>query len=341
MKTKVSIIGAGSMGTALAILLSKNGHLVKMWSCFQDEVDMINKARENIMRLPGVLVPEGVVCTSDLEEALKDAEIVALAIPSQTIRSNIKEIIKYIKGNEIVVSCSKGIEIESRMILTDVISQEMPNNEIVVLSGPSHAEEIARDIPTAVVAASKKKAVAEFVQDVFMSPKFRVYTNPDIIGVELGGALKNVIAICAGISDGLGFGDNAKAALMTRGISEITKLGVAMGAQAQTFGGLTGIGDLIVTCTSMHSRNRRAGILIGQGRSVSQAIEEVKMVVEGVSTTKPAYELSKKFDVTMPITIEAFEVLFNGKNPKQAVVDLMTREKTHEIEQLGMNNSWL
>lgn len=329
MKKSISIIGAGSMGTSMAVLLAKNGHSVKVWSPFKDEVDMLNRMREHIHRLPGVVIPEGVVCTDDMEKALDRTEVVVLAIPAQTTRKNSKEISKYINNEKLIVTCSKGIEEESHLILSDVIKQEIEGARVVVLSGPSHAEEIARDIPTTVVAASQIKEDAEAIQDIFMSPKFRVYTNPDIIGVELGGALKNVIAICAGISDGLGFGDNTKAALMTRGIAEISRLGVAMGAQLQTFAGLTGIGDLIVTCTSMHSRNRRAGILIGQGKTVKEAIEEVKMVVEGVSTTKPAYELSKSMNVVMPITSEAYEVLFNGKNPKQAVADLMMRDKTH------------
>ena len=334
MKKSIAIIGAGSMGTAISILLSKNGNSVRMWTPFKEEADMINTAREHIHRLPGVIVPEGVICTDDLEKALDGAELAVLAVPSQTIRQNSRNISKYIKKNMIVVSCSKGIEEGTRMLLTDIIRQEIPQALPVALSGPSHAEEIARDIPTTVVAASENREAAELVQNIFMSPKFRVYTNSDVKGVELGGALKNVIALCAGISDGLGFGDNTKAALMTRGITEITRLGTAMGARPQTFGGLTGIGDLIVTCTSMHSRNRRAGILIGQGKSVKEALEEVKMVVEGVATAKPAYELGQEYNVDMPITREANEVLFNGKNPKQAVVDLMMREKKDEIEEL-------
>lgn len=334
MKKNIAIIGAGSMGTAISILLSKNGNSVRMWTPFKEEADMINTAREHIHRLPGVIVPEGVICTDDLEKALHGAELAVLAVPSQTIRQNSRNISKYIKKNMIVVSCSKGIEEGTRMLLTDIIRQEIPQALPVALSGPSHAEEIARDIPTTVVAASENREAAELVQSIFMSPKFRVYTNSDVKGVELGGALKNVIALCAGISDGLGFGDNTKAALMTRGITEITRLGTAMGARPQTFGGLTGIGDLIVTCTSMHSRNRRAGILIGQGKSVKEALDEVKMVVEGVATAKPAYELGQEYNVDMPITREANEVLFNGKNPKQAVVDLMMREKKDEIEEL-------
>lgn len=340
MKTNISIIGAGSWGTALSILLSKKGHKVKMWSCLSEEVDMINRTREHIHKLPGVIVPEGVVCTGDLEAAVKDAGVIVFVIPSQTIRQNAKDLSKYLKQGTTVVCCSKGLEDGTGLRLSEVISQEIPQAETVILSGPSHAEEVARDIPTAIVAASGKKKSAELVQDVFMSPKFRVYTNSDIAGVEIGGALKNVIALCAGISDGLGFGDNTKAALMTRGITEISRLGISLGAKAQTFAGLAGIGDLIVTCTSMHSRNRRAGILIGQGKNLEEALEEVKMVVEGVTTTKAAYELASSKGISMPITEEAYRVLFEGKNAKQAVVDLMMRDKKHEIGEEMVNN-WL
>ena len=341
MKQNISLIGAGSMGTAIAILLSKIGHAVKVWSPFIEEVEMLNTKREHLQRLPGVKVPDNVEFTTDVEEALKDSDIAVLAVPSQTTRQNAKSISKFIKENQIVVTCSKGIEESTCLVLSDVIKQEIPQSRIVVLSGPSHAEEIARDVPTAVVAASEDIDAAEFIQDVFMTPMFRVYTNQDIVGVELGGALKNVIALCAGISDGLGFGDNTKAALMTRGIAEIARLGKAMGAKAETFSGLTGIGDLIVTCTSMHSRNRRAGILLGQGKNLQEALDEVKMVVEGVATTKPAYELGQKYGVSMPITTEAYNVIFNGKNPKQAVVDLMTRDKKNELEVVLDESSWL
>lgn len=332
MKDRISIIGAGSWGTALSVLLAKSGHSVSMWSYLKQEVDMINTTREHLHKLPGVVVPEGVICTNDLEEALDDTSAVVMVIPSQTVRNNAKDISRYIKDGDVVVCCAKGLEEGTGLRMSEVIGQEIPQAQVAVLSGPSHAEEVARDIPTAIVAASEKKEVAEYVQDIFMTPKFRVYTNPDITGVELGGALKNIIALCAGISDGLGFGDNTKAALMTRGMTEITRLGASMGASANTFAGLTGVGDLIVTCTSMHSRNRRAGMLIGQGKPVKEAIEEVKMVVEGVTTARAAYELAGKMGISMPITAEACNVLFNGKNPKQAVVDLMMRDRKHEME---------
>ncbi len=340
MGKNVAIIGAGSWGTALSILLAKNGNRVKMWSVFNEEVTMLNELHEHVQKLPGVKVPAGVSCTGDVEEALDGSDAVVMVVPSQTIRENAKLISSSIKKDQIVVCCSKGIEEGTGMILTDIIQEEIPQSIAVALSGPSHAEEVARDIPTAVVAASERKEVAEYVQELFMSPNFRVYTNPDPRGVELGGALKNVIALCGGISDGLGFGDNTKAALMTRGITEISRLGIALGAQAQTFSGLAGLGDLIVTCTSMHSRNRRAGILIGQGKTMEEAIAEVKMVVEGVTTAKAAHELALKKNVSMPITNEAYKVLFEGKNAKQAVVDLMTRDKTHEIEEIVQTLNW-
>lgn len=331
---KISVIGAGSWGTALAVLLAKAGHRVYMWSAFEDEIKMINVKREHLHKLPGTLVPEGVLCTGDMEECLNGAQVAVMVVPSQITRKVSKDISKYIKDDTIIVSCSKGLEEGTGLRMSEVLKQELPKAKTVVLSGPSHAEEVAKDIPTTVVAASEDIKAAEFVQDVFMTPKFRVYTNSDVIGVELGGALKNVIALCAGISDGLGFGDNTKAALMTRGIAEISRLGVTMGANPQTFAGLSGFGDLIVTCTSMHSRNRRAGILIGQGKSLKKAVDEVKMVVEGVTTTKAAYELANKKGVTMPITFEAYEVLFNGKNAKVAVSDLMMRNKKNEAMEL-------
>lgn len=330
-QANITIIGAGSMGTALSILLSNNGHKVKIWTPFSREADMINETREQVEKLPGVKIPGNVSCTSDMEEALQGAKVVVLAIPAQTIRPTIKKMLKYVSREMLVTCFSKGLEENSGLRLSEVVLQEMPGIRYVALSGPCHTEELAVGIPTAYVAASDDEQAAERAQDIFMSPVFRVYTNRDIIGVELGGALKNVIALCAGISDGLGYGDNTKAALITRGIAEITRLGVALGANPHTFSGLAGIGDLVVTCTSMHSRNRRAGILIGKGKSVDEAISEVKMVVEGISTAKAAYSLARRENVTMPITLEANEVLFYGKNPRDAVMDLMMRDKTCEI----------
>ncbi len=334
MSNKISVIGAGSMGTAVSILLANNGHSVKMWTPFKDEVEMICKYREQIDKLPGAKIPESVLCTGDMEVALKDTDMVILVIPTQTIRQNVKVISQYIEDGKIVGCFSKGLEEGTCLRPSEVIKQEIPQSRAVALSGPCHAEEMTKGIPSAYVAASEDIEAAVFTQNVFMSPSFRVYTNLDIIGVELGGALKNVIALCAGISDGLGFGDNTKAALMTRGMAEITRLGIKMGANSHTFSGLTGIGDLVVTCTSMHSRNRRAGILIGQGKTTKEATEEVRMVVEGVTTTKAAYELAQRENVLMPITEEAYNILFNGKNARKAVVDLMMRDRKHEMEEL-------
>ena len=331
MNRNIAIVGAGSMGTAMAVLLSRNGNKVRLLSPMIEEIEMLKKNREHITRLPGVKVAESVEFTNDILEACKEAEVVVLAVPSQTTRQNCKTLASIISKDTVVVTCSKGIENETCKLLSEIMQEELPDNNVAVLSGPSHAEEIGRDIPTTVVAACEKIETAEFLQDLFMTPNFRVYTNTDVVGVELGGALKNIIALCAGISDGLGYGDNTKAALMTRGIAEISRLGVAMGGCADTFSGLTGVGDLIVTCTSMHSRNRRAGILIGQGKSVQQALDEVNMVVEGVATTKPAYDLAKKLGVSMPITEEAYRILFEGKDPRSAVGALMTRDKKNEM----------
>lgn len=328
----VTILGAGSMGTALSILLSGNGYRIKMWSPFKDEVEMLNEIREHKDKLPGVKISEHVICTTDLEYALNNTDLVTLVVPSQTIRDNIKNVRNYLKNNQVVACFSKGLEESTSLRMSEVILQEAPDVTYVAMSGPCHAEELSKQKPTAYVAASKSSEAAKFVQDVFMSPKFRVYTNEDVIGVELGGALKNVIALCSGISDGLGFGDNTKAALMTRGIAEITRMGMALGACSHTFSGLAGIGDLIVTCTSVHSRNRRAGILIGEGHSPQEATRIVKMVVEGIKTTKAAYNLAQKLDIDMPITFEAYEVLYNNKNPEEAVDTLMTRDKTYELK---------
>ncbi|NTV89450.1 MAG: NAD(P)H-dependent glycerol-3-phosphate dehydrogenase [Clostridiales bacterium] len=340
MKRKISVIGAGSMGTAISILLAANGHPVRMWTPFEAEADMINSLREQSEKLPGIKIPDSVRCTVDLEEAANFSDIFAMVIPSQTIRDNAKNLSNITNKVKTIACFSKGLEKDTGFRMSEVINQELPTARVVAMSGPCHAEELAKGIPSLYVAAAAEREAAELVQDCFMSPRFRVYTNPDIIGVELGGAIKNVIALCAGISDGLGYGDNTKAALMTRGIAEMSRLGKAMGANAQTFAGLAGIGDLIVTCTSMHSRNRRAGILIGQGRTPEEAIKEVKMVVEGFYTTEPVYMLSKKYDVRMPITAEAYEVLFKGKDSRVAVNELMMRKRTHEPEDLAPEEMW-
>ncbi|MCG8501000.1 MAG: NAD(P)H-dependent glycerol-3-phosphate dehydrogenase [Firmicutes bacterium] len=336
MGKKISVLGSGSWGTALAVMLSKKGYEITLWSWFEEESKKLAKAKENLAFLPGVLIPNNVECIWDLEKCIDKAEFIVMAVPSHAVREMSKKIKPFVRKDQIIVNVAKGLEQGSLLRLSAVIGQEIPQAKAAVLSGPSHAEEVAKDIPTTGVAAAEEREIAEKVQDVFMNPKYRVYTNPDMVGVELGGALKNVIALCAGVTDGLGFGDNTKAALMTRGIAEIARLGIAVGAKVETFAGLSGIGDLIVTCTSMHSRNRRAGILIGQGKSLEEALKEVHMVVEGVTTAKAAYHLAAENNVEMPIVNEAYRVLFENKNPKNAVVDLMMRTKTHEMEEIVM-----
>lgn len=331
---KVAILGAGSWGTGLSTLLAKKGCTVSIWDRNKDRLSEIASLRENKRYLPGVSIPENVNVSGNITECISNAQVIVMGVPSHAVREVCGYIKNDVKKDQIILNIAKGIENGTYMRMSEVIESVIPGMNVCVLSGPSHAEEVARDIPTAVVASSRTRKTADYIQDMFMTPKFRVYTNPDIIGVELGGALKNIIALAAGISDGLGYGDNTKAMLMTRGISEITRLGVAMGADSFTFSGLSGIGDLIVTCTSMHSRNRRAGILIGQGKTVDEAQAEVKMVVEGVKTTIAAYELSQKHEVEMPITKVLYQVLFKSKNPQYAVSELMTRQKTEEIHEV-------
>ncbi len=327
---KIAVIGSGGWGTAVAILLAKKGYDVYLWSWIQEETDRLNRDRENKEFLPGVKLPDNVICTHDMERCTDGADLVVTAAPSPATRTTAKQLSEFIKPMQKMVNISKGLEESTLMRLSEVYKEEIPQADIAVMSGPSHAEEVSRGLPTTNVAAAENEETAAFVQDVFMNDNFRVYTSTDIAGVELGGALKNVIALCAGISDGLGYGDNTKAALMTRGLAEIARLGIAMGAKEETFMGLSGVGDLIVTCTSMHSRNRRAGILLGKGKSLSETLEEVHMVVEGVNTAAAAYKLGKKYRVSMPITEEANEVLFDGKSPREAVNALMTREKRNE-----------
>lgn len=334
---RITVIGAGSWGTALAMTLAKKNLPVRMWTVEQQVAEEINNARTNTAYLPGVTIPDNIRVYSTLEESLQDATAVVMSVPSQVFREVIKKVVPLLHGNQLVVNTAKGIEESSLKRLSEVFIEEAPqelHSNFVVLSGPSHAEEVSRDLPTTVVAAGRNRAVCERAQDLFMSPRFRVYTNPDIIGVEMGGALKNVIAICTGISDGLGFGDNTKAALMTRGLAEISRLGVELGANPLTFAGLSGVGDLFVTCTSMHSRNRRFGIEVGKGKSVEQALEIVRMVVEGYRTTGAAYRLAIEKGVVMPITEQAYAVLYKGENTAESVSKLMMRGKTHEIEEV-------
>ena len=331
---KMCVIGAGSWGSALALSLHKNNHKVFMWTRDVEQVEEIHKTKINSKFLPGVVFPEDLIVSNDLQEVIVDSEIIVLAVPSQAVRSVCKQIKPYVKDNQILVDVAKGLEKGTGMRLSDVAKEELPNNPYVALSGPSHAEEVSRYMPTTLVAACEDIKYAQKVQDIFMNPFLRVYTNPDLIGVELGGALKNIIAFGAGMCDGLGYGDNTKAALMTRGIAEIGRLGVAMGADVNTFTGLSGIGDLIVTCTSMHSRNRRAGILMGQGKSLQETLDEVQMVVEGITATEVAYKISRDLNIDMPITEAIYSVLYQGANPNEAVSELMTRSKKHEMEEV-------
>ncbi|MPQ42462.1 NAD(P)H-dependent glycerol-3-phosphate dehydrogenase [Clostridium tarantellae] len=328
--SKVTFLGAGSFGTSLAILLANKGNKVSLWDRQKDVVEDININRKNDKYIKDLTIPTNVTAYENIDKALEDCEYLVLAIPSHVIRTMCKNIKKKINKNTIIINIAKGIEEGTNLRLSQVINEELPENHIVVLSGPSHAEEVAMGIPTTLVASSKEMKYAELVQDLFMCKNFRVYTNDDIVGVEIGGAVKNIIALAAGVSDGIGYGDNSKAALMTRGMAEIARIGIKMGGKAETFFGLTGMGDLIVTCTSMHSRNRRAGILLGQGKSVSEAVEEVGMVVEGIKACKAFYELKEKQGINMPITDISYKVLFNGKDPKEAVKELMERDKTRE-----------
>lgn len=326
--SNISIVGSGSWGIALAIHLLKLGHNVKVWSYSKVEAELINNERKCEF-LPNVNLPENIKCYTDFKNALNDSEIVLIVTPSKVVRDVVKQFKEYIT-NQLILICSKGIEESTLLTLDEVVEQELPSSKIGVLSGPSHAEEVATGVPTAVVIASRHKDVQKKVQDDFMSENFRVYTSDDVKGVELGGAIKNVIALCAGIAAGSGYGDNTFAALISRGLAEIARLGTKMGAQNDTFYGLTGIGDLIVTCLSEHSRNRRAGYLIGQGKTLEEAQKEVGMVVEGIYAIKAAYKLAQKYEVDMPILNGAYEVLFNKGNVNDAVFGLMNREKKSE-----------
>lgn len=331
---KVCVLGAGSWGTALSILLCNNGHSVSVWSIDPEEVLMLKDYREQRDKLPGVMVPSAIEFTTDMKVALEDADLVVCAVPSPFVRATMKSASDYIKGGTIVVDVAKGIEDNTYKTMTEIIEEECPQAKVGILSGPSHAEEVGRGIPTTIVAGAKEREVAEYIQDVFMNETFRVYTSPDVIGIELGGSLKNVIALAAGIVDGLGFGDNTKAALMTRGITEITRLVTALGGNIETVAGLSGIGDLIVTCTSKHSRNRNAGYLIGQGKSYQEAMDEVKMIVEGVYSAKAALALAKEHNISMPIVEAVNEVLFEGADAREASMRLLMRDKTRESENL-------
>lgn len=326
---KIAVIGAGGWGLALGLLLYEKKNEVIFWCYDEKEKETILEHRENKRCLPGIKIPVEIQLTCEMKEALQGADVAIMAVPSKAIRSTAKRMKEAIEEKTVIVNVSKGIEDGSLLCLAEVIEEEL-NHPVVVLSGPSHAEEVARHIPTAVTVSSKQMCVAEAIQELFMNQYFRVYTNDDLMGVQLGGALKNVIALAAGIVEGMGYGDNTKAALITRGIAEMTRLGVAMGGKQTTFSGLTGIGDLVVTCTSGHSRNRRAGELVGQGLTIEEAMERVNMVVEGVPTTKAAYELMKKYQVEMPILEAIYKVLFEKQPVKETIDALMMRDRKHE-----------
>ena len=331
---KIAVVGSGAWGTALAIRLCKNGHDVTMWTFETELIPQMVNDRHN-PRLPGAVLPESLKISPDYS-CVTGCELVVIASPSFPMRSVCKGIAPHLSDNAVLVSVTKGIEDGTMLRMSQVVEQET-GHKAVVLTGPTHAEEVALDIPTAILAACEDKAMAELVQDAFMSENFRVYTSPDPVGAELGSALKNVIALCAGITDGLGCGDNTKAMLMTRGLTETARLGVALGAQKETFAGLAGVGDLIVTCTSMHSRNRRAGILIGQGKDAQTAMKEVGAVVEGYYAAKSAYALGQRQGIDMPITEAAYKVLYEGADVREAVQSLLARQRKAESE----NPGWL
>lgn len=327
---KIAVIGSGSWGCAASILLAKKGYDVYLWSWQQEETDRLEHDRENSLVLPGKKFPDNIICSHNMALCVDNADLIVTVAPSPATRTTAKQLAPYVKNGQVIVNLSKGLEDGTLLRLSEVYKEEIPQATVAVMSGPSHAEEVSEFMPTTNVVASDNPEVAKYIQNIFMTDFFRVYTGSDVIGTELGGALKNVIALCAGICDGVGYGDNSRAALITRGLAEITRLGAKMGANPETFAGLSGVGDLIVTCTSMHSRNHRAGILLGKGYTLKEALDEIQMVVEGVNTIGAAYNLSKKYDVSMPITTESYKILFEGKNPKHAVIDLMTRSKTSE-----------
>lgn len=333
---QITFLGAGSWGTALAILLAKNGHKVTLWSKIEEEVQMLTEHREHLHRLPGVKLPSSIEITGNLEQAVaQGSDLIVFSVASPFVRNTAKEVSAMIPQGQRIVNVAKGVEEDTLMTLCAIIEEEIPQVEVAVLSGPSHAEEVSVGVPTTVVVGANRKEYAEDLQELFMNDRFRVYTSPDVLGIELGGSIKNVIALAAGICDGLGCGDNTKAALITRGITEITRLGVAMGANPETFAGLSGIGDLIVTCTSTHSRNHNAGYLIGQGYTMQAAMDEVKQVVEGVHSAKAARKLAEKYQVSMPIVEGINKVLFEGLSAQEAMGLLLTRDRCNEYPDQG------
>ncbi|PRO66800.1 NAD(P)H-dependent glycerol-3-phosphate dehydrogenase [Alkalicoccus urumqiensis] len=329
---QTAVIGAGSWGTALALVLADNGLEVDLWARSEKQAEAMHSSRRNMRYLPGVELPEQIKPTASLETAVKDKDMIVLVVPTKAVREVLPALRPLLKEGAVIAHASKGIEPETHLRVSEVIAEELPGHPVACLSGPSHAEEVCKRQPTTVTSSSLHMETAELVQDVFMNTYFRVYTNPDLTGVEIGGSLKNIIAIGSGMTSGLGFGDNARAALMTRGLAEISRLGVKLGADPLTFSGLSGLGDLIVTCTSYHSRNWRAGNMIGKGMTINQVETEMGMVVEGVRTTKAAQQLAEKLDVEMPITSELYAVLFENKDVEEAVEALMGRVKKHEME---------
>ena len=324
----IAIIGSGSWGVALGIHLAKLGNKVKIWSYAQEEADLINNEKK-CMFLPNVTIPDGIICTLSYEEAIKDTDFILHVTPSKFTRNTLKEYKQYVTNQPIVI-CSKGFEKDTLSTLAEVVKDELPNAKVAVLSGPSHAEEVSIGSPTLMVAASEDNELVTMLQDTFMCETMRIYTTNDVKGVETGGALKNILAFCGGIAIQIGLGDNAFAALITRGLVEISRLGMAMGGNKETFYGLTGLGDLLVTCYSDHSRNRKAGKLIGAGKSIEETKKEVGMVIESIENIDVAYELGKKYNVDLPITNTVYDILYNGLNPNEAVKILMTRDKKPE-----------
>ena len=337
---KVGVIGAGSWGTALALLLHTNGHQVTVWSIVESEIAMLQKEHEHKDKLPGVKLPEDMKFSTNLEESIAGKDLLVLAVPSPFTRSTAKLMRPYVAEGQIIVNVAKGIEEGTLMTLSEIIEQEIPQADVAVMSGPSHAEEVGRWIPTTIVVGAHSKSTAEFISNCFMNEVFRVYISPDVLGIELGGSLKNVVALAAGIADGLGYGDNTKAALITRGIAEISRLGVTMGGKAETFSGLTGIGDLIVTATSIHSRNNRCGTLIGQGVPVEEAIKQTGMVVEGINALPAVMALKEKYKVEMPIVEAAWQIVKEGVAPKNVVQQLMGRDRKPELPQSAWDNRY-
>ncbi|MDO4534782.1 MAG: NAD(P)H-dependent glycerol-3-phosphate dehydrogenase [Clostridium perfringens] len=329
--SRVTFLGGGSFGTALATLLGNKRNDVSIWDRDLKVVNDININRKNDKYIKGLDIPLNVTAYTNIDDSLKNSEYVILAVPSHIIRTLCKIIKDKIDKDVIIINIAKGIEEGSNLRLSEVIEEELPENPVVVLSGPSHAEEVAFEMPTTMVVTSNKMKYADKVQDLFMNKHLRIYTNDDIIGVEVGGAVKNIIALAAGVLDGIGYGDNAKAALMTRSMAEIARVGVIMGGKMETFFGLTGMGDLIVTCISIHSRNRKAGILIGQGKTMDEAVKDIGMVVEGIKACRAFYSIKESKNVNMPITDMAYKVLFNNKCPREAVRELMERDRKSEV----------